>query len=1009
VKARDVFAAVFGRAAGRSHDVASAALPAASPRAKGSGAPRARLIAGALMALVVTLVLGVGLAAATAPAVSVENATNVEYTTADVKGHVNPEGQYTEWRFQFATEADFSNAQDGPSGATETEEDVTGSLGGLQPGTEYHLRLLASNSDGQSEEVAASTFTTKPVTAPDVSGLDNVEFHLTGMVDPNAPEENSKLSDPAKAAYETHWWFSCEPGCGFSGASEGVTAADDAAEEVSADVDPASLIPNQSYAVTLHATNAGGEDSETKAGAFATPAVKPTIDRATLREPTQTSIVLTATVNPHNATLSDCHFAYGSGGGLDQTIPCDSLPGGEGNTTVSAELSGLTPATEYHFQLIAANIAGTTEGEVRSFTTLAETAPESCPNEAIREAQHATNLADCRAWEMVSPVDKNGGEVFADGTSSVASTSGESFAYDSHALFGDAVGSGISGITTYLAHRTATGWLNHAVTPESRPEALQVFYAGTRTEVFSDDLSHALTGGYDLPGATDDTPERNNLYVEDTATRALRTVSVSQRGGGEDPVVYSGNNFINGKEVWGASADLQHVAWATPIQLLPADTPSGYPQPGEPPNVYTWDDGTLHLAGILPDGTLPPGGSGVDPEGFDESSYRGTMSPDGSRQTFVASPTAGAPRQLYMRIDNARTVWISEPENSSFGGKPEGIHFEGMTPDGRNLFFVTDSPLLEADTSPGPDLYRWSDGPHANLTLISNSGGAKNSEVFGGALVGMSDDGNRVYVHETNGQLRVWEDGVTKSIANVQRGAAPKLHLTLTASEPGLGRVSPDGNWLAYVGEGQMNLYNLEDDSLVSIPADPAVFPTMSQNVRFDNVGARPRFLSDDGQVFFSTRAALVPQDVNGVYDVYEYDGPTGELHLLSSGRGSEPAMFADASPSGDDVFFATRQALVASDTDGGSLDFYDARAGGGFAEPRAAGPGCAAEACQGAPAPPPSAGPISSSALRGSGNLHPRRCGKHRRRVTARGKARCVRRHRNQHKQADHNRRAGR
>ena len=33
---------------------------------------------------------------------------------------------------------------------------------------------------------------------------------------------------------------------------------------------------------------------------------------------------------------------------------------------------------------------------------------------------------------------------------------------------------------------------------------------------------------YDLPGSTDDTPLRNNIYVEDTATRGLTPVTVSQ-------------------------------------------------------------------------------------------------------------------------------------------------------------------------------------------------------------------------------------------------------------------------------------------------------------------------------------------------------------------------------------------------------------------------------------------------------------------------------------------------
>ena len=652
-------------------------------------------------------------------------------------------------------------------------------------------------------------------------------------------------------------------------------------------------------------------------------------------------------------------------------------------------------------------------------------ADAACPNEAIRSAQHATDLGDCRAWEMVSPVDKNGNEVMADGVTSFSSTSGDAFTYAAHAVFGDAVGSGSVGIANYLARRTAAGWLNHGITPESRPEAVQILFSGTRTEVFSDDLSRALTFGYDLPGATDDTLERINLYLEDTASRGLRTISASQRGNGEDPVQYPPFELIGGKELWGTSSDLHHVAWVSPIQLLPTGTAPGYP-PSEEPNVYTWDDGTLHLAGILPDGTVPPGGSRVQPEGSEEF-YRGTMSADGSRQTFAASPTAGAPRQLYLRIDNERTVWVSEPEGPGLS-EPEGARLEGMTPDGRNVFFTSDTPLLAEDTAGGPDLYRWTDGPdpahEPNLTLITNTGDALNVPgLWGGSLVGMSTDGNRVYVHGASGSLTVWDEGTTKLVGSLPRLAVPKASLAVTASRPGFGRVSPDGNWVAYVklekgeisgGSGGLYLYNLEDEELVCITCAAAamatISPQLSEGNHSDNLAGRPRFLSDDGRVFFSTKAALVPEDVNGVYDAYEFDGPAGEIHLLSSGRGSEPSMFADASPSGEDVFFATRQALVASDTDGGALDFYDARSGGGFAEPEAAVPSCSGEGCRGALAAPPGAGPAPSSTLRGAGNVRAGRCGKNRRRVTRGGKVRCVRKHRShQHKQADDNRRAGR
>jgi hypothetical protein len=153
----------------------------------------------------------------------------------------------------------------------------------------------------------------------------------------------------------------------------------------------------------------------------------------------------------------------------------------------------------------------------------------------------------------------------------------------------------------------------------------------------------------------------------------------------------------------------------------------------------------------------------------------------------------------------------------------------------------------------------------------------------------------------------------------------------------------------------------------------------------------------------------LLPEDTNGVTDTYEYDGQTKTLHLLTSGRGSEPMMFADASRDGDNVFFVTRQQLVPTDTDE-YVDLYDARAGGGYDEPPAPpiAP-CAGESCQGASAAPPGAAPAPSSTLHGSGNVKTRRCARTKRKVTRNGATRCAKQHRKHHRTANHDRRAGR
>jgi WD40-like Beta Propeller Repeat len=118
------------------------------------------------------------------------------------------------------------------------------------------------------------------------------------------------------------------------------------------------------------------------------------------------------------------------------------------------------------------------------------------------------------------------------------------------------------------------------------------------------------------------------------------------------------------------------------------------------------------------------------------------------------------------------------------------------------------------------------------------------------------------------------------------------------------------------------------------------------------------RYLSSSGRLFFNSADALVPQDVNGKEDVYEYE-PEGEgscknssatfgersggcVGLISSGTSGEESAFLDASASGDDVFFLTASRLVGQDVDT-ALDVYDAHV-------------CGAEgvACEIAAVPPP-------------------------------------------------------
>ncbi len=144
----------------------------------------------------------------------------------------------------------------------------------------------------------------------------------------------------------------------------------------------------------------------------------------------------------------------------------------------------------------------------------------------------------------------------------------------------------------------------------------------------------------------------------------------------------------------------------------------------------------------------------------------------------------------------------------------------------------------------------------------------------------------------------------------------------------------------------------------------------------------QPRYLSDEGRLFFDSAEALVPQDTNGHVDVYEYEpngvgscgSEAGCIYLISGGTGSKDSTFADASAGGNDVFFISASRLVTQDTDE-AYDMYDAHACTAaapcFPVSPVSPPACtSADACRPGPTPqPPIFGAPASATFTGPGN----------------------------------------
>ena len=106
----------------------------------------------------------------------------------------------------------------------------------------------------------------------------------------------------------------------------------------------------------------------------------PTLTGEDPTDVTGTSVTLHGEVDPEGLQVTDCHFSYvddvefqANGYANAADSPCSPDPGsGSGDVPVSAEVSGLDPATVYHFRFQAENstASSTVTTADRSFTTL---------------------------------------------------------------------------------------------------------------------------------------------------------------------------------------------------------------------------------------------------------------------------------------------------------------------------------------------------------------------------------------------------------------------------------------------------------------------------------------------------------------------------------------------------------------------------------------------------------------------------------------------------------------
>jgi hypothetical protein len=518
---------------------------------------------------------------------------------------------------------------------------------------------------------------------------------------------------------------------------------------------------------------------------------------------------------------------------------------------------------------------------------------------------------------------------------------------------------------------------------------------------------------------------------------------------------FGGNNGKIRSEVQFLSAtpDLSHVVLAShdiPLTSVPGDGGGLYEWTGGHLTLVSLLPASE--GGEDENGAAFGGGEPGDNQGLDTMH---AISNDGSRVVWTKALGGGNPGlQLYVRdTKREETVRVDTVQGGSGSGEQPHAEYQTASSDGSRVFFTDSQQLTPGAT--GSDLTNVADlyecavvevagKPACKLTIVTPSGGVT-------SVVGASEDGSYVYFIANGSSLYVaHNDGTAWSaptlIATLATLSGEDGKDWVDYLSKRTSRVSPDGRYVAFMSRESLTGYDNEDvtsehagermdeevflydavsNKLVCASCNPTgarpsgvryVAPVgiklerlvagdrvwepstwLAANIpgwtpfELEHSDYQSRYLSDSGRLFFNSSDALVPQDVNGTEDVYEYEPPgiggctTGSVtfsersggcvDLVSSGTSAEESAFLDASETGGDVFFLTASKLVSQDYDT-SIDVYDARecdpASRCLTLAPVTPPSCSTgDSCKAAPSPQPAVfGSPSSATFTGAGNV---------------------------------------
>jgi hypothetical protein len=979
---------------------------------------------------------------------------NVTGMSARDAGGVIPHGLQTSWRFETSSsDAGPWTPVPGAAGTISQAEaealpfggavHVAASLTGLSPSTTYFVRLFAESSAGEGEycdnlygcQPIASTkiplerllgseigeFTTAGppfATTFATHALHGEAVRLIGSVDPNSTPTSAEQRITLEGS-PTGGTFTLA----FGGKTTKPLAFDASAGEAAG---PGSLDEALRRELGLDVA-VTGPDGGPYTVFFNEPAgvAEPTIECHAELTPSGSCAVATTQAGGE-AYDTHYHFEYEPEEGPEPfahatSTPAEDAGSGTSSDVVAADLPTLTPGAKYRYRLVATSTAPgnpVVTGETQTLTapTPAPVETPTCPNEAERTGP-SSNLPDCRAYEQLTPVNKEGAhEAFNYHGLQAFALAGEDGEHLMLSAEGTSWGSGPgAGHGPYFFSRATGGWSLTAA--GSEPEL------GPRTMNFEDYL---LDPALDHLGAelrTQTTPANQSKEVEFISGPPGGPYTTAATVPRSDVIKGGGSNASDG---WvAASPDFSKLILqvADPHLVEPATTTKAGLD-----DLYEYVGGELRQlnAGIGSCGAHIVVGREMRSRNAGGAPH--AVSADGARVLFEATPgnDCSAPSHLYERVDASETVDIG------------AYTFLAANAAGTRL-------LLASANAESDEFFLYDTAAASAKHLFTVVGGFSSSG-FGlpsAAKLVVSPGLDQVYFIS---QTPVAGTG-TPAGNCVEVDCVYLYHYDLTrerlrflAQLQGLPESSPraelyttgDGKQLFFAahqvygvpgrppkarsadGEGESSqLYRFDsgENVIACVSCTSAFDPEPQRSAYFRQreeiapggatFGAGPYYtpISANGDfAFFVTTAALLPSDVDGEIeaeyatspgefasesgdvspstDVYEWrrDGIDGCgqlqgcLSLITNGQGGYFTMLLGTAHEGRDVFFYTSSQLGPNDHDK-SGDIYDARIGGGFPPLPPRPVECEGEQCS-TPAKAPDDATPSSFTFDGAGNL---------------------------------------